>query len=203
MTRSLSRDIRFRGKVENRHDANDLLEKPGDTVTVIRGRPRSFVMACPDGCGSVLTVNLDPRAGKAWRLYERGGLTLVPSVWRDAGCQAHFIVWRDRIVWCEGGLPDERADPVLEQQLEVDILAKVGLNAATSGEIAVSLDAIPYDVDLVLVRLVRRGKVRRLPGKPPRFLISSESASVRAVVEPPPRSKRPAHRSWWRRLLGR
>jgi len=203
MGRSLARDIRFRGVVENRHDANDLLKEPGDSVTVIRGRPRSFVMACPDGCGSVLTVNLDPRAGKAWRLYERSGLTLVPSVWRDAGCQSHFIVWRDRIVWCEGGLPDERADPVLDQQLELDILAKVGPAPVTSGEIAASLDAIPYDVDLVLARLVRRGKVWRLPGKPPRFLISQESASVRAVVEAPPRSKSPARRSWWKRLLGR
>jgi hypothetical protein len=59
-------------------------------------------MRCPDGCGETLVVNLDPRAGKAWKLDMRTGkATLYPSVWRDGGCGSHFIVWRGDVLWCD------------------------------------------------------------------------------------------------------
>jgi hypothetical protein len=47
-------------------------------------------------------VNLDPRAGPAWKLYDReDSLTLFPSVWRESGCEAHFILWRNRLIRCD------------------------------------------------------------------------------------------------------
>ena len=78
------------------------LNKPGDCTIVIRGVPRTVVMMCPDGCGETIAVNLDGRVGKAWRKYEHNEkLTIYPSVWRDTGCRAHFIVWNDQILWCD------------------------------------------------------------------------------------------------------
>ena len=78
--------------VERRHEADALTARPGDAVLVHRGRARSLVMACPDGCGERLTVNLDPEAGPAWRAYQTPrGLTLYPSVWRESGCKTGAI----------------------------------------------------------------------------------------------------------------
>src|SRR4051794_6992334 len=83
--------------VRQRHLADELLG--GGAVIVDRGRPRSLVLNCPDQCGSVLTVNLDPKAGKAWTLYYIVGRTfsLYPSVWRSDGCRSHFIIWRSML----------------------------------------------------------------------------------------------------------
>src|SRR3954451_5083712 len=97
-----ARCIRLRGEAEYREDGEGLLEKPGDAVLVRRGALRSVLMRCPDGCGETLVVNLDPRAGKAWKLDMRAGkATLYPSVWRDGGCGSHFIVWRGHVLWCD------------------------------------------------------------------------------------------------------
>ena len=107
--RESARLVNFKGEVEFRRDADDLTLAPGDSVAVVRGRPRSFVMACPDGCGERLTINLDQRSGLAWRLYETSrGVTLFPSVWRDSGCRSHFIVWHDTILWCDWYIETER-----------------------------------------------------------------------------------------------
>ena len=90
--------IRDRGVVQHRHAADRLLERPGDSVPVHRGVPRSLVMACSDGCGDTLTINLDPRTDKAWRFYrKRNQVSIYPSVWRDTGCLSHFIVWHHQI----------------------------------------------------------------------------------------------------------
>jgi hypothetical protein len=88
-----ARKVRMVGDAEYRDQAEATLGQPGDASLILRGRPRAIVMACPDGCGETLVVNLDGRAGKAWRFdMRRGGLTLFPSVWRDGGCGSHFIV---------------------------------------------------------------------------------------------------------------
>src|SRR4051812_40038452 len=107
--------IRFRAEVEHRHDGDTLLQTPGDAVLVQRGRPRSLLIACPDGCGETLVVNLDPRAGKAWRIYRKGAvISLSPSVWRDGGCESHFIVWRSHILWCDSRFGAENREPVYD-----------------------------------------------------------------------------------------
>jgi hypothetical protein len=79
-----------------------LAEHPDHVVVLRRGRPRAVLFRCPDNCGDLVVVNVDPDAGRAWRLREgeNGDVTLMPSVWRSTGCHAHFIVWRSRISWC-------------------------------------------------------------------------------------------------------
>jgi len=68
-----------------------------------RGVPRWAVFRCPDGCGELVSVNLDSRAGPHWRLVrERDTITLIPSVWRESGCRSHFIIWKNR-VWLSRG----------------------------------------------------------------------------------------------------
>ncbi|MGL3111810.1 DUF6527 family protein [Bradyrhizobium sp. BR 1432] len=94
-----------------------MLKQIGDVALDQRGVPRSLVMMCPDGCGDILTINLDRRAGKAWRADVRDDkFTLYPSVWRDEGCEAHFILWKDRILWCDRhDGPEWRDDRVVAQ----------------------------------------------------------------------------------------
>lgn len=97
-----AKTLHDRGTVSSHGEVSTRLAQPGDYVIVHRGVPRSLAMVCPDGCGEVLTVNLDPRSGKAWRLDVRSGrLTLYPSIWREEGCRSHFIIWRDSIKWCD------------------------------------------------------------------------------------------------------
>ena len=194
-----ARTLRFRGTVENRHEANALLERPGDSVTVVRGRPRSFVMACPDGCGSVLTVNLDPRAGKAWRLYARDRMSLYPSVWRDGGCGAHFVLWKDRILWCDGSADDDYS-PRYDPELEPAVLARLDENPRSANEIADDLNEIPWEVDRALNLLRRTGRAEAVGKEPVRFI--RKPAIDKVPTAPPPAAQAPKI-SWWRRLWGR
>ncbi len=151
--------------VSTRGEAAGHLKSPGDAVLIERGRPRLLLLACPCGCGEEYPINLDDRAGKAWRIYRnRGkGLTLFPSVWRDTGCGSHFIIWRDKIllfgqsedVWDESSL-DDGTMPSPEKV--VAQLPSTGLIAFS--EIADALDAVPWDVLRVCRQLVRKGLAR-------------------------------------------
>lgn len=107
-------------RVERQHEAAEQVRESGDYAIVFRGVQRSLVMLCPDGCGEILTINLDPRSGKAWRLDERddGRVTLYPSVWRQEGCRAHFIIWRDTILWCDGRWSDVDLDKEIMTEIE-------------------------------------------------------------------------------------
>lgn len=50
----------------------------------------------------IVTLNLDRRAGPAWRVYlAENQLTVYPSIWRDSGCGSHFIIWNDAIYWMD------------------------------------------------------------------------------------------------------
>lgn len=99
---SRQRRAHLKGIVPSHHEAMALVSAPGDVAIVQRDTMRSVVMRCPDGCGEAITINLDPRTDKAWRLYRsKRGLTLFPSVWRDTGCQSHFVVWNDVISWAD------------------------------------------------------------------------------------------------------
>lgn len=89
--------------VETQADARAVLAHKSDALVVVRRhRPRAVLFNCPDGCGDVLVINVDPTAGQAWRLREdeSGRVTLMPSVWRSSGCFAHFILWQSRVWWC-------------------------------------------------------------------------------------------------------
>jgi hypothetical protein len=96
----MTRDKAFtiRARVNSRANASAYLKHPGDAVIVDRQGPRWLVLVCPCGCGAEVPVNLDRRAGPAWRMYESPkGTSIYPSVWRDTDCKSHFIIWRDNI----------------------------------------------------------------------------------------------------------
>lgn len=99
--------------VETQGDARAALAGRPDALVVVRRHwTRAVLFNCPDGCGDVLVINVDPSAGQAWRLREDegGGITLMPSVWRSSGCYAHFILWRSRVWWCRYFDDDSRDD---------------------------------------------------------------------------------------------
>ena len=150
-----ARKARFRGNGEYRDEAEILLEEAGDVAGVFRGRPRSVIMKCPDGCGDTLVINLDPRSGKAWWLDIRGGaLSLYPSVWRENGCRSHFILWRDHILWC-GRFEDDNEEPAYDTALEEVVLAALdGRRYRSAGDIALELGEIGWEVSRALGRLV-------------------------------------------------
>ena len=157
-----SKKIAFKAQVSHRHEANRLLSEPGATVLVHRGFARSVAMACPDGCGEQLTINLDERAGPAWRHYVDGSnVSLFPSVWRNTGCRSHFIVWRSKIYWCdwheELDAPLEEVMQCTEEALTDDFVSYV--------EIADQLSIVPWAVLSACGRLCRRGSAESGTGR--------------------------------------
>ena len=148
------RQINFRGDVSQRHEANSMLGAPGDAVLVTRGVRRSVAMACPDGCGEQLTVNLDPRAGPAWRLFKtEADVSLFPSVWRETGCLSHFIIWRSKIYWCDWH--DELDEPT--DDLVDKTRAMLGDEFVSFVVIADELDVVPWAVLSACSKLCRSG----------------------------------------------
>lgn len=137
----------LKGIVPSHHEAVALVPQPGDVAIVKRGTLRSVVMRCPDACGDVITINLDPRTDKAWRIYKsKKGLTLFPSVWRDTGCQSHFVLWNDVISWVDVfGVAEE--DSQEKRQLEERVLGLLKPDAFTNFvQLADALDEIPWAV---------------------------------------------------------
>ena len=119
-----------------------MLVEPGSTVLVHRGVARSIAMQCPDGCGEQLTINLDNRAGPAWRHYLRGDeLSIYPSVWREGGCKSHFIVWQSRIYWCDWDDLDVPSDDTIQS-------IKAALSRTLRSYIAIAdeLQLVPWAV---------------------------------------------------------
>lgn len=90
--------IYYKGTIPNRSESKSLLNKAGDFLIVKREIPRLLILRCPCGCGDDLIINLDERAGPAWRLYYRKGeYSLYPSYWRDSACRSHFIIWNNNV----------------------------------------------------------------------------------------------------------
>ena len=144
----------MKATVERISDGTDLLERPGDMILVQRGTDRLLVFKCPDGCGDTVPVNLDPRAGPAWRLYSRQDRsTLYPSVWRTDGCRAHFILWEDRIYWTGADHFEDDVDEGLVAAVE-RVLPKNAFKPFS--DIAAELDEIPWATLVACERLVRQ-----------------------------------------------
>lgn len=156
-----ARIVRMVGDAEYRDQAEANLGQPGDASLILRGRPRAIVMACPDGCGETLVVNLDGRAGKAWRFdMRRGGLTLFPSVWRDGGCGSHFIVWRGYILWCDR-FERDNLEPAYDAGIEELVLAAMDVEEPRSAvQLADTIDELVWDANRAANRLVRCGAAR-------------------------------------------
>ncbi|HUS08601.1 MAG TPA: DUF6527 family protein, partial [Bryobacteraceae bacterium] len=114
-------------------------------------------------------INLDPRAGPAWRLYwnAKKELTLYPSVWRDSDCMSHYVIWRNKIFLFGRYEDDLDSAPQPEETLALtgavrELLPKTGL--VSFFEIAEAIGAIPWDVLMVCRRLVRTGVAREGTG---------------------------------------
>lgn len=154
-----ARKIRVVGQADYRAEAESLLRSKGDVAMVIRGRPRTLLIACPDGCGETLSINLDRRMGKAWQVDTRNQeMTLYPSVWRDGGCGSHFIVWRDLIVWC-GRYLTENVEPPEDVTLRQRVRQSLDTRRAkTAFEIAHEIDELVWDVERASRTLVATGR---------------------------------------------
>ena len=146
--------------VESRSSATGKMMSPGEAVLIERGIPRWLLIKCPCGCGEEIPINVDARAGKAWRLYrdKHLGVTLYPSVWRDTGCESHFIIWRGQIRLFGSSADDERV-PI--ENAEVNALAERVLHVWPKDglvpclPIADQLGEIPWDVLEACRALVR------------------------------------------------
>lgn len=161
--------LRFRGNQATLAEASVWLERPGDAVLIIRERPRLFLLSCPCGCGERLPINLDPRAGPAWTLYKqrRSGRSLFPSVWREAGCMSHFVIWDNRI-FLFGRYETDFGPPVeTEVVTQLDDAVREQLPATgliPFSEIALKLGAVPWDALAACRRLVLLGLAREGEG---------------------------------------
>lgn len=181
-------ELNFTGVVEHHHDALAAISSAGDFACVSRGAPRAIVMKCPDGCGDTVTVNIDPRSGKAWRADLRDEkLSLYPSVWRDDGCGAHFIVWSNHVFWCDRSF----RRPEIRPSVVSDIRKALRPTEFRSyADIAIETGIHPWEALWACQTLVERGlaKVREQ---------SSFAGPTEPVTKPtPPEASR--KRPWWK-----
>lgn len=83
--------------------------RPGELYLV--GTPTRWkwvCLRCPDACGALLQLSLNPRGRPCWTasLDWLGRPTVHPSIHQLDGCRSHFWIHRGRIVWCpEAGGP--------------------------------------------------------------------------------------------------
>jgi hypothetical protein len=152
---SVATKIRWRGTVSSRGLVSVLIPDSGDVVLVSRaGTKRWLVFRCPSGCGEEVPINLDPRSGPAWRIYNPGPYaSLYPSVWRESGCEAHFILSRGRL-WVFGlnqddweATPDTGTIDLVRQRLKAD--------SQHYFDIAEALGLEPWDALMACRYLVR------------------------------------------------
>jgi hypothetical protein len=151
------RSVEVVGNWENQVEAAAVVRRPGDVAIVERGVPRLLVMKCPDGCGDILRVNLDPRAGKAWKIYRgEDGLSLYPSVWRDTGCRSHFVVWDDAIYWGDDWGVVRKGDS--DRALITAVLDQLSSSQFKSAEeISEGIDLVPWMVVQIAEELTKNG----------------------------------------------
>jgi hypothetical protein len=148
--------ICFTGIFPSRDAAAASLKKPGDTALVHRGVPRMLLMDCPCSCGDALVINLDKRAGPAWRIYRRGeAISLFPSYWRDTGCESHFVLWGNHVYWCEW---DDDSLWTNTSAIEERVLLAMPEHFINYEDLAEKLDEVPWDVLQACNALVRKGR---------------------------------------------
>lgn len=146
--------IRFTGTFSGRDDAGLSLKFPGDTALIHRGIARMLLMHCPCGCEDTLVINLDSRAGPAWRIYQwREAFSLFPSYWRDTKCESHFILWKNKICWCNW---DDDTLWSNSSNIEERVLAALPDYYIPYQELAEQLQEDPWDVLLACRNLVRK-----------------------------------------------
>jgi hypothetical protein len=119
------------------------------------------IIRCPCGCGDDLLINLDKRAGPAWRYYRNQyGLSLYPSYWRDSECGSHFIIWNSYIYWCYGWESEESDTWSVSQSVEDAVWKAMPDSQFINYEdIADRLELIPWEALQACRQLVGRGLV--------------------------------------------
>jgi len=155
-----ARRIKIVGTISSRSEIPFLLKQSGDLLIIKRGVVRSVVILCPCGCKEEITVNLDKRTTAAWNMYQKGNkLTLFPSVWRDSGCRSHFIIWNDKIFWCDyESLIDNDSKGT---DLEIKILNLLSnFKVLDYVVIAGKLNEIPWAVLMSCRKLSKENKLR-------------------------------------------
>lgn len=142
-------------------DGTTRLEEAGDAVLISRGgHHRCVMLDCPCGCRSSLPINVDPRSGPAWRLYSPGPmLTLYPSVWRESGCNSHFVVRRGQVIHMMSGRPYGHAS-LDDLALQRRIRPLLTTHPIHFSELAELLGEEPWDVLEACVALERLGGAR-------------------------------------------
>lgn len=160
----MNRDKAFtiKARVNSRANAHGYLKRPGDAVIVDRQGPRWLVLSCPCGCGDEVPVNLDRRAGPAWRIYESPkGTSVFPSVWRDTDCKSHFIIWRNNIHMMGARYGASWTDSLEENENELlqRVLHTLSDRDQSAEEISDQIpDSEPWDVLRCCRRLCLLGK---------------------------------------------
>jgi hypothetical protein len=158
----LNKRLTIRARVDSRANASAHLKQPGDAAIVDRQGPRWLVLSCPCGCRAEVLVNLDRRAGPAWRIYESPqGTSIYPSVWRDTDCKSHFIIWRDNILMLGAPYGDSWIDEVEagEDELLHRVLEALSDREQSAEEISDQIpDSEPWDVLRCCRRLCLLGK---------------------------------------------
>ena len=155
---SKANKIYYKGIAATRSESTGLLEKPGDFALVKRGIPRLLILRCPCGCGDELLINLDKRAGPAWRLYLNMELySLFPSYWRDTKCGSHFIIWNNKIYWFHKNYRYDE-DWNVPQEIENEVLKALKMNEFTHYiEIADECGLIPWECLQACKQLSEKG----------------------------------------------
>lgn len=80
-------------------------------------------------------------------------MSVFPSVWRDSGCESHFIVWHGHIDWLVTDTDDGLRPELVES---VQKLLRLGM-PSSYWDIAEALNEVPWDVLRVCRELVREG----------------------------------------------
>lgn len=85
--------------------AVDVPEHPRAGVAYLIGEAGHLwfvAFRCPCGCGEIVQLNLLPDARPRWSVerHPDGTVSIMPSVWRVAGCRSHFFLRRGRVEWC-------------------------------------------------------------------------------------------------------
>jgi hypothetical protein len=158
----------LRGTVASMARAVDLLEKPGDVVLVVRERLRHIVLCCPCGCGERYPINLDSRVGSAWRLRENAdgaSLSLFPSIWRESGCRSHYIIRRSRFIFVDWAEWPNSVSGAVSSTLRNRVLGRIAKRSVRVEDVALELEADPWDVADLFNALVHEGVLLEVRGK--------------------------------------
>jgi hypothetical protein len=99
---------------------------------------------------------------------------LYPSVWRDEGCEAHFILSRGRL-WISSNDGIQWGTSAPDERLIANVMVVLSSSWSHYFELAVAVDAEPWEALRACEELVRRGKAVELRGR--------ERGQFRAVRE--------------------